>query len=39
MLQIAFGASCIKTALVFVWHKRFKEGTESVTDDERVWED
>ena len=22
-------------ALVFEWHKRFKEGTESVRDDER----
>ena len=29
MLQTAFGAS------VFVWHKRFKEGRESVRDDER----
>ena len=29
MLQITFGAS------VFVWYKRFKEGRESVRDDER----
>ena len=29
MLQTAFGAS------VFKWHKRFKEGRESVRDDER----
>ena len=29
MLQTAFRAS------VFEWHKRFKEGTESVRDDER----
>ena len=35
MLQIAFGASCINRASVFEWHKRFKEGRESVTDEER----
>ena len=35
MLQTAFGASCINRASVFVWHKRFKEGRESVRDDER----
>ena len=35
MLQTAFGASCMNQALVFEWHKRFKEGTESVRDDER----
>ena len=35
MLQTAFGASCINRALVFEWHKRFKEGRESVRDDER----
>ena len=35
MLQTAFGASFMNRALVFEWHKRFKEGTESVTDDER----
>ena len=35
MLQSAFGASCMNQALVFEWHKRFKEGTESVRDDER----
>ena len=35
MLQIAFGASCINRASVFEWHKRFKEGRESVRDDER----
>ena len=34
MLQIAFGASCMNQAWVFEWHKRFKEGTESVRDDE-----
>ena len=35
MLQTAFGASCMNRACVFEWHKRFKEGTESVRDDER----
>ena len=35
MLQTAFGASCMNRAAVFEWYKRFKEGTESVMDDER----
>ena len=35
MLQIAFQPSCINRASVFEWHKRFKEGRESVRDDER----
>ena len=35
MLQTAFGASCMNWASVFEWHKRFKEGRESVVDDER----
>ena len=35
MLQTAFGASCINRASVFEWHKRLKEGRESVWDDER----
>ena len=35
MLQTAFGASCINQASVFEWHKRFKEGRESVRDDDR----
>ena len=35
MLQIAFGLSCMNRASVFEWHKRFKEGRESVRDDER----
>ena len=35
MLQTAFGASCMSRASVFEWHKRFKEGRESVRDDER----
>ena len=35
MLQTAFGASCMNRASVFEWHKRFKEGRESVRDDKR----
>ena len=35
MLQTAFGATCMNWASVFEWHKRFKEGRESVRDDER----
>ena len=35
MLQTAFGASCLNRASVFEWHKRFKEGRESVRNDER----
>ena len=34
MLQAAFRPSCMNRASVFVWHKRFKEGRESVGDDE-----
>ena len=35
MLQSAFGASWMNRASVFKWHKRIKEGRESVKDDER----
>ena len=35
MLQTAFRPSCMNRASVFQWHKRFKEGRESVRDDER----
>ena len=35
MLQTAFRPSCINRASIFEWHKRFKEGMESVRDDER----
>ena len=35
MLQTAFGVSCMNRASVSEWHKRFKEGMESVRDDER----
>ena len=35
MLQTAFRPFCMNWASVFEWHMRFKEGTESVKDDER----
>ena len=35
MLQTAFRPSCMNGAWVFEWHKRFKDGRESVRDDER----
>ena len=35
MLQIAFRPSCMNRPSVFEWYKRFKEGRESVKDDER----
>ena len=35
ILQTAFGASCMDRASVFEWYKRFKEGRDSVRDDER----
>ena len=35
MLQTAFWPSCMNRASVFEWHKRFKEGRESVMDDEK----
>ena len=34
MLQTAFESSCMNRASIFEWHKRFKEGRESVRDDE-----
>ena len=34
-LQTTFGAFCMNRASVFEWHKRFKEGWESVRDDEK----
>ena len=33
MLPTGFRASCMKQASVFEWHKRFKEGRESVRDN------
>ena len=35
ILQTAFRPSCMNWASVFEWHKRFKEGRESVRDDEK----
>ena len=35
MLQTAFQPSCMNQASVFEWHKRFKEGRESVRGYER----
>ena len=36
MLQTAFGTSYMTQASFFEWHKRFKEGRESVRDGESV---
>ena len=35
MLQTAFGASCMNRASFLESHNRFKEGRESLRDDER----
>ena len=35
MFQAPFGPFCMNRASVFKWHKRFKEGKESVRNDER----
>ena len=35
MLQTAFQPSCMNQESVFEWHKRFKDGRESVKNDER----
>ena len=35
MFQTSFEPSCMKPASVFEWHKRFKEGRESLKDEER----
>ena len=35
MLQTAFEPSCMNRASVFEWHKKFKDGRESVRNDER----
>ena len=35
MLQTVFRPSCMNRASVFEWHKRFKEGRESVRDNKR----
>ena len=35
IVQTAFRPSCMNRALVFEWHKRFKDDTESLRDDEK----
>ena len=35
ILQTVFRPSCMNQASVFEWHRRFKEGRQSVRDDER----
>ena len=35
ILQTAFGTSCMNQTSIIEWYKRFKEGRESVRDDER----
>ena len=35
MIQTAFRPFCMNRASVFEWHKRCKEGRESVRDDKR----
>ena len=35
ILQTVFRPSCKNRASIFEWHKRFKEGRESVREDER----
>ena len=35
MLQTAFRPSCMNQASVVAWHRRFKEGRESLRDDGR----
>jgi hypothetical protein len=35
MLKSAYGEECLLRTSVFDWHKRFKEGRESLEDDER----
>ena len=35
MLRTAFGEQCLSCACIFEWHKRFKEGWDSVDDNPR----
>jgi transposase len=35
MLKTVYGESTLSKSSVFKWHKRFREGTEDVNDDER----
>jgi hypothetical protein len=34
-LESAYGEECLSRTSVFEWHKRFKEGRQSLQDDER----
>jgi transposase len=34
MLKRAYGKECLSRTSVFQWHKRFKEGRESLQDDD-----
>jgi hypothetical protein len=36
MLKSAYGEECLSRTSVFEWHKRFKEGRESLEDNERM---
>jgi len=35
MLKTAFGGQCLSRARIFEWHKKFKEGRDSVDDNPR----
>ena len=35
LIQKAYGDAALSRTLIFEWHKRFREGRESVKDDER----
>ena len=35
MLRVAHGDNALEKSIVSEWHERFKEGRESVKDDER----
>ena len=35
LIQKAYGVAALSRTTIFEWHKRFREGRESVKDDER----
>ena len=37
LIQKAYGDAALSRTTIFEWHKRFREGKESVKDDERRW--
>ena len=37
LIQKACGDAALSRTTIFEWHKRFREGKESVKDDERRW--